>query len=85
MAHRARARVKQPDQQSGAPRKLVSEQLEEPLASELRAPLSDEEIRRLIAEAAYYRALRRGFVPGYAVEDWIEAEAEVMTRLGLWE
>jgi hypothetical protein len=29
-----------------------------------------------IAEAAYYRAERRGFVPGHALEDWLEAERE---------
>jgi Protein of unknown function (DUF2934) len=28
-----------------------------------------------IAEAAYYRAEKRGFSPGYALEDWLAAEA----------
>ena len=73
------------DLQAGAPRKLVSEQREAPLVSELRAPLSNQQIRELIAEAAYYRALRRGFAPGHELADWIEAEAEIMTRLGLWD
>ena len=50
----------------------------------LRTELPEEEVRRQIAEAAYYRAQRRGFAPGYEEQDWIEAEAEVMTRLGLW-
>jgi hypothetical protein len=27
--------------------------------------------------AAYFRALRRGFAPGYEVADWLEAQAEV--------
>jgi hypothetical protein len=72
------------DVQAGAPRKPVSEQRAEPLASELRSPPSHDEIQALIAEAAYYRAKRRGFAPAHEVEDWIEAEAEVMTRLGLW-
>ena len=35
------------------------------------------ERQRLIAEAAYYRALARGFVPGCEVDDWLQAEAEV--------
>jgi hypothetical protein len=73
-----------PDLQAGAPRKLVSEQRAEPLASELRSPPSAETIRAMIAEAAYYRAQKRGFAPGHELQDWIEAEAEVMTRLGLW-
>jgi hypothetical protein len=33
--------------------------------------------RRPIAEAAYYRAQRRGFAPGYEEEDWLEAEKEI--------
>lgn len=40
-----------------------------------------EELRRLISEAAYYRAKRRGFAPGHELEDWIQAEAEVMGRI----
>lgn len=38
---------------------------------------SAEERHRLIAEAAYYRALARGFTPGGEVDDWVQAEAEV--------
>jgi hypothetical protein len=74
-----------PDQQAGAPRKLVTEQREAPLASELRAPLTHDEVQALIRQAAYYRALKRGFAPGHELEDWVEAEAEVMMKLGLWE
>lgn len=31
----------------------------------------------MIAEAAYYRAQRRGFEPGRELEDWLAAEAEI--------
>ncbi len=41
------------------------------------AALSPAERRIRIAEAAYYRAERRGFVPGHEMEDWLAAEAEV--------
>lgn len=34
-----------------------------------------------IADAAYFRAQARGFVPGHALEDWLEAEREVDARL----
>jgi hypothetical protein len=34
----------------------------------------------LIAELAYFRALDRGFQPGYEVDDWLAAEAEVDRR-----
>jgi Protein of unknown function (DUF2934) len=30
-----------------------------------------------IAENAYYRSERRGFLPGYEVEDWLAAELEL--------
>ncbi|MGH8337667.1 MAG: DUF2934 domain-containing protein [Gammaproteobacteria bacterium] len=35
----------------------------------------------MIAEAAYFRAERRGFEPGHEVEDWLGAEAELEHRL----
>jgi len=44
-------------------------------------PIDDEQRRRMIAEAAYYRAERRGFVGGSSVDDWIAAEIEVDARL----
>ena len=50
-------------------------------ANNVRAETSPEEIRKLIAEAAYYRAQERGFEPGHELEDWIEAESEVMGRI----
>ena len=33
--------------------------------------------RRMTAEAAYFRAERRGFAAGGELADWIQAEAEV--------
>ena len=38
--------------------------------------------RAVIAERAYYRAERRGFAPGYDVEDWLAAEREVAALAG---
>jgi len=35
----------------------------------------------LIARAAYFRALNRGFAPGHEVTDWLAAEAEVDAEL----
>lgn len=43
--------------------------------------LTAEERRRLVAEAAYLRAERRGFVGGDPVQDWLEAEAEIDSAL----
>ena len=36
-----------------------------------------EEREYMVAEAAYYRAERRGFAPGNEMEDWLQAETEV--------
>jgi hypothetical protein len=47
-----------------------------------RAEVSAEELRKLVSEAAYYRAKQRGFTPGHEEEDWIQAEAEVLRRIG---
>ena len=34
----------------------------------------------MIAEAAYYRAEKRNFYPGYELRDWLEAKAEIMKQ-----
>ena len=38
--------------------------------------------KQQISEAAFFIAEGRGFAPGYALADWLEAEAEIETRLG---
>jgi len=43
--------------------------------------ITASEREQLIAEAAYYRAERRGFQGGDPMQDWIEAEAEVERTL----
>lgn len=50
---------------------LPSSALEDITASDI------EDLRAAIAEAAYYRAEKRGFEPGYDMTDWLEAEQEV--------
>lgn len=40
-----------------------------------------EQRAALIAEAAFFRAEKRGFAPGHEVEDWLAAEAEVDEKL----
>jgi hypothetical protein len=44
--------------------------------------LEGEDRQRLIAEAAYLRAERRGFQPGGELEDWLAAEIEIDALLG---
>ena len=44
--------------------------------------IDPNEYQRMVAEAAYYRAEKRGFEPGDEQEDWLEAEQEMMEKLG---
>jgi hypothetical protein len=39
--------------------------------------VNGEEKRELVGKAAYYRAERRGFVPGFELDDWLAAEREI--------
>ena len=39
------------------------------------------EMRRLVAEAAYFRAASRHFAPGHELDDWLVAEREVAERV----
>ena len=41
---------------------------------------TEEEIQQLIAIAAYEKALKRGFAPGYEEQDWLEAEKEILSE-----
>ena len=44
--------------------------------------ISAEERQRLVERVAYFRAEKRGFAPGFELQDWIEAEAEVLRLIG---
>jgi hypothetical protein len=46
--------------------------------------LSPEEFRELVAEHAYHKAEKRGFVAGHEMEDWLEAENEVRNQCFYW-
>jgi hypothetical protein len=43
---------------------------------------SPEERQRWVATAAYHRAEKRGFAPGYEVQDWLDAEVEISELVG---
>jgi len=47
-----------------------------------RPALRPEVLQAMIAEAAYFRAEKRGFAPGYDFIDWVEAEREILVRTG---
>ena len=47
------------------------------LKATMSSAFNPEQQHRMICEAAYFRAERRGFVGGDPLQDWIEAEREV--------
>jgi hypothetical protein len=71
--------MKRKEDAPGTPRRTAKRAAPHTVAlSVCDAPESGRE--RMIAEAAYFRAERRGFEPGQEVADWLQAEAEI-TRL----
>jgi len=56
-----------------APRPLA----DRPVTLQPVAEVNEAERQKMIADAAYYRAEKRNFAPGYEHEDWLAAEAEV--------
>jgi hypothetical protein len=43
--------------------------------------LSAQDRLQMVESAAYFRAERRGFTPGRAIEDWLAAESEIDTLI----
>jgi hypothetical protein len=65
------------------PRKRAPRKRASPPAAEVQYPnfVDPQQRAALIARAAYFRALERGFAPGHELEDWLAAEAEVDSGL----
>ena len=53
------------------------------LDAHIRAHIDPERRRAMIAEAAYFFAERRGFEPGYELNDWLAAEDQIDAALRL--
>lgn len=64
-----------PTTRKRAPRKTLV--LPTPEISRVTQFVDPRQRAALIAEAAYFRAEKRGFAPGHESEDWLAAEAEV--------
>jgi hypothetical protein len=52
-----------------------------PRKSKSFEPPAEAEWHRMIAEAAYYCAEKRGFADGHALEDWLTAERQIMLAM----
>ena len=44
--------------------------------------ITPQDWHQMVATAAYLRAEARGFVGGSAEQDWLDAEAELMAKVG---
>ncbi len=51
------------------------------IANTIPTSISHEERAQMVAEAAYFRAMSRGFQNGSPEGDWIEAEKDVEVML----
>ena len=65
------AKTAAPKRKTAVRKKAVAQPAKPPV------DISEDARRGMIAEAAYLRAERRGFMPGTETEDWLAAEAEV--------
>ena len=66
---------------TAAPARAQSSKAQVPESKKAPATVSPEERYRMIAEAAYFKAQKRGFVGGDPAQDWLEAEAEIDRKL----
>lgn len=75
-ANRVRSSSKAvPKSASVARKKTASPRKSKPAASSLPVP---EVLTAMISTAAYYRAASRGFAPGQELQDWLDAERQIL-------
>ena len=75
MALSKRSKVGQPTPKSSQVESTSSSSAETTPAAE---SLDDADRRKMISDAAYYRAQQRGFATGHELEDWLAAENEIV-------
>lgn len=71
-------------QQSESRKKRVVRESSSQAESAPNAPsatsVADAARQKMISDAAYYRAQKRGFAPGRELDDWLAAEAEISSQ-----
>jgi hypothetical protein len=50
-------------------------------SADYKSGLNGEDKSAEIALRAYYKAEARGYEPGHEIQDWLDAEAEVMSEI----
>jgi len=76
-----RARVKP----AATPEQLFGRVPPSPSLDEPCFDVSPEERHHMIESAAYFLALKRGFVEGFELDDWVRAEREIDAALAARE
>ncbi|HUL12907.1 MAG TPA: DUF2934 domain-containing protein [Methylococcaceae bacterium] len=67
---------------------IATTQTNEPVLRSVKADvvhLEPELFRQMVAARAFYKAEQRGFEPGHELEDWLEAEQELLADPALLE
>lgn len=49
-----------------------------------QTPIAPDTFREMVAERAFCKAEKRGFVAGHELEDWLEAEQEIENQCFYW-
>lgn len=66
-----------------APKKAAPKKATKTSAKSVKKNVSLKERWEMISVAAYHKAEKRGFEPGYELQDWAEAEKEIAALLKL--
>ncbi|TAN66259.1 MAG: DUF2934 domain-containing protein [Methylobacter sp.] len=46
--------------------------------------IDEDRFKKMVAERAYCKSEKRGFVDGHEMEDWLEAEWEIKNQYFYW-
>ena len=66
---------------TSAPETQAPEQSSPPVAESAQSGIDPVVRHRMISEAAYRRYAQRGYIEGFELEDWLQAETEVDRQL----
>jgi len=66
---------------TSAPETQAPEQSKPPVAESAQSGIDPIVRHRMVSEAAYRRYAERGYIEGFELEDWLQAETEVDRQL----
>jgi hypothetical protein len=46
--------------------------------------INNDRFQKMVAERAYYKSEKRGFINGHELEDWLSAESEIISQYFYW-